>query len=33
MNIIRDSSLAILVLLVAGPVEAQNPTQRDATPY
>ncbi len=30
MNIIRDSSLAIiLVLLVAGPVKAQSPTQGD----
>jgi hypothetical protein len=30
MNIIRDSSLAIiLVLLVAGPVQAQSPTQGD----
>jgi hypothetical protein len=30
MNIIRDSSLAIvLVLFVAGPVQAQNPTQGD----
>ena len=30
MNIIRDLSLAIiLVLLVAGPVQAQSPTQGD----